>query len=266
MELKKILRRTFKQTDAIRENVRRIREGETDELNQQAPFEIQPLVSEFNQLLATWRSHLERSRTASGNLAHALKSPLNLIYQVGLEKHDPQINEQVDRMRNIIDRELNRARIAGNVSAGKRFRPKEDIADLVNTIQLLYREKNLSIETRLSAPEQLPLEQDDMQELIGNLLDNAAKWSNSRIIVILEAEHELTLNIQDDGPGIDAKLSRDLLQRGKRLDENTPGHGLGLSIVQDIVEQYQGIIRLERSNMLGGACITFTLPIATTTE
>ena len=259
---KKILRRAFKQMDAMREDIRNIREGKTDELRQQAPAEIQPLVSEFNQLLNTWRNHLERSRTASGNLAHALKSPLNLIYQIGLEKNDQQINEQVTRMREIIDRELNRARIAGTVSAGRRFHPAKDIADLVDTILLLYRDKHLDITTHLSAPEQLPLEQDDMQELIGNLLDNAAKWAKSRIVMSLEAQDTLTLIIQDDGPGIDPALSVDLLKRGKRLDEKTPGHGLGLSIVQDIIDQYQGTIQLAPSSFLGGTCVTVELPFS----
>jgi signal transduction histidine kinase len=257
---KRILRRAFARLDSVRDDIRRIKQGSGGELRSDVPAEVEPLVSEFNQLLSTWRGHIERSRNASGNLAHALKSPLHLLYQIGIEKNDQAINEQAERMQQIIERELNRARIAGNVSAGKRFHPDEDMQDLIDTIKILFRDKNLDIELHVQTPEHLPLEQDDMHELIGNLLDNAAKWARNKIVITLEADQGLSLVIQDDGPGIDPALTGDLLRRGRRLDEQTPGHGLGLAIVQDIVEQYKGRIEFTRSAILGGVCITVQLP------
>ena len=166
-------------------------------------------------------------------------------------------------MQQIIDRELNRARIAGSVSAGKRFHPTEDIHDLIHTVKILYREKNLEIESFIHSPDHLPFEQDDIQELIGNLLDNAAKWARHKIILSIDVTPSLTLIIEDDGPGIEPHLADNLLSRGRRLDEQTPGHGLGLSIVQEIVKLYDGHISFDQSRILGGTAITIELPIAT---
>ncbi|MCG8428901.1 MAG: ATP-binding protein, partial [Chromatiales bacterium] len=248
--------------DSVGDNIRAIRQGRESALQTDVPTEIKPLVSEFNQLLSTWRGHLQRSRNATGNLAHALKSPLHLIYQSGIENDQPVVQEQAERMQQIIERELNRARIAGSASAGRRFQPYQDSQDLINTINILFQEKGLDIRTEVDTPDQLPFEQDDMQELLGNLLDNAAKWAKQRILLSLKFDNGLLITLHDDGPGIEQSATEALLTRGRRLDEQTPGHGLGLSIVQDIVEQYQGTIAIGRSEPLGGACLSVTLPIS----
>jgi hypothetical protein len=128
---RRLLRRGFRRIDAVREDIRRLDCGETDRLSDKVPAEVRPLVRELNQLIDGWRSHLARSRNALGNLAHALKSPLNLILLHHAEARDDPVAAQAIRMRDLIERELRRARLAGERSPGRRFRPREDIEDLV---------------------------------------------------------------------------------------------------------------------------------------
>ena len=136
--------------------------------------------------------------------------------------------------------------------AGKHFRPEEDLADIVDTVQALYRQKALEFDLEVDASESLAVDQNDMLEMAGNLLDNAAKWAAHRVHTQLRAGNELVLTVEDDGPGIAPEQRETLLARGQKLDENQPGHGLRLAIVNDIVRQYGGELRLEDSPRLGG--------------
>jgi len=256
----RLLRLGFRRIDAVRADVQRLANGEVDRLGESVPAEVRPLVRELNALIDGWRDHLARSRNALGNLAHALKSPLNLILLYREGPHDP-VAEQAERMRSLIERELRRARLAGERSPGRRFRPHADIADLVDGIRTLYAERDLAITTEINAPERLAFDQDDMLELIGNLLDNAAKWAAGRVELHLRAGRDgLQLSIDDDGPGIPEESAAALTLRGGRLDEAVPGHGLGLAIIGDIVQMHGGEIRLERSPKLGGLSASVGLP------
>lgn len=257
---RRLLRRGFRRIDAVRADVQRLANGEVDRLGESVPAEVQPLVSELNALIDGWRDHLTRSRNALGNLAHALKSPLNLILLQRDGPDDP-VAEQAERMRTLIERELRRARIAGEHSPGRRFHPGEDIADLVDGIRTLYAERDLAITTEIDAPARLAFDQEDMLELIGNLLDNAAKWAARRVHLRLRAGRDgLHLSVEDDGPGVPEQAAATLAQRGGRLDEAVPGHGLGLAIVGDIVQMHGGEIRLARSAKLGGLHASIDLP------
>lgn len=257
---RRLLRRGFRRIDAVREDIKRLDSGATDRLSEEVPAEVRPLVRELNQLIGAWRSHLARSRNALGNLAHALKSPLNLILLHHAERGDDPIAAQALRMRDLIERELRRARLAGEHSPGRRFRPREDIADLVESLHTLYADKTITITTDIEAPEQVVLDQEDMLELIGNLIDNACKWAKRRAHLTLRVGEVLLLMTDDDGPGVEPGESALLAMRGERLDEGTPGHGLGLAIVGEIVRMHGGSLELGRSQRFGGFAARVELP------
>ncbi len=256
-----MLRRGFRRVDAVRADIQRLETGEIERLSEDVPAEVQPLVAEVNQLVKAWGSHLARSRNALGNLAHALKSPLNLILLHHPDTEDDPVARQALRMRELIQRELRRARLAGDHSPARRFRPREDIDDLVSGIRTLYADKSLDLTVEMRAPERLAFDQEDMLELIGNLLDNAAKWAVRRVHLTLRADATLLVRVEDDGPGVEPHTAERLATRGGRLDERTPGHGLGLAIVDDILRMHGGSLALGRSQRLGGFSATAELPI-----
>lgn len=258
-----LLRRGFQRLETVRADLGRLRRGEAVKLREDVPSEVRPLVREINELIDSWAAHLERSRNALGNLAHALKSPLGLILQHS-ESHpgNGPVADQAKRIRQLIDRELRRARLAGKSTAARRFAPRRDLADMVATIRTLYAGKDLELDTRVEAPEHLPFDQEDMLELLGNLLDNAAKWAKRRLRVTLVAKEELRIRVEDDGPGVDPTAAEQIMGRGSRLDESMPGHGLGLAIVGDIVGLYGGGLSLVRSQDLGGLAAVVELPLA----
>jgi len=258
---KRLLRRGFRQLEDVREDVRRLTRGETGSLREDVPSEVHPLVHELNQLISAWSAHLERSRNAAGNLAHALKAPLQLILQQGADDENPAVTEQAKRMRQLIERELHRARIAGRATPARHFQPESDVADLMEALDALHQDKKLRFTTDIRAPSQLPFDQEDMLELLGNLLDNAAKWTSTSVELRLVANEYLRISVDDDGPGLPTDASEVLLERGARLDEATPGHGLGLAIVGDIVKLYGGTIGIARSDALGGARVDVRLPL-----
>jgi signal transduction histidine kinase len=256
-----LLRRAFRQIDAVRTDLQRLTTGEITHLREDVPAEIHPLVGETNLLIAAWRAHLERSRAALGNLAHALKSPLALILHLAGAEAGEAVREQAMRMHALIERELKRARLAGGGAPARRFQPRGDSADLVATLNALYAEKQLNIATDIRTPEYLAFDQEDMLELLGNLLDNAAKWAKGDVRLTIEADDALKILVEDDGPGVEPAMAKTLLSRGGRLDETTPGHGLGLSIVGDIVRLHEGELHFARSEPLGGLAVALALPI-----
>jgi signal transduction histidine kinase len=260
-----LLRRGFSQIDAVRADIRRLSSGEIKRLREEVPVEVQPLVREVNQLIGAWQQHVERSRNALGNLAHALKSPLGLILQEG-SGGTTGIAAQAGRMRELIDRELRRGRLAGGGSPARRFRPKDDCADLAATLRTLYADKRPEITLDIHAAHALAFDQEDMLELLGNLLDNAAKWARQRVRVRLDDGPFVRIVVEDDGPGVDIETANALLTRGTRLDETLPGHGLGLAIVGDIVRHYGGHLRFGRSQELGGLAVVVELPVAATRD
>ncbi len=255
------IRRAFARLDLLRDDVRAVREGRRQSLGDEVPVEVRPLVGEFNQLLDAWRQHQERARNAVGNLAHALKGPLNIIYRLG--NRQPELLAQAEQMERLIETELKRARITGRAAVGRHFSPRADVADLVETIRALHHRKALEIDWRVDAPATVPLDQNDMLELIGNLLDNAAKWAQRRIrlTVTANADGGFELMLDDDGPGIGAEQRERLLVRGNRLDENQPGHGLGLAIAHEIAISYGGRLVLGKADGLGGLRVRVQLPL-----
>lgn len=244
-----------------------ITSGNQQQIMADVPSEIKPLVNEVNRLLALVVRRLQQSRTAIGNLAHALKPPLAMLFRVAehpLFNEHPELRQQLqnqtDSIHRSIERELKRARIAGNSQTSLAFNPYNELTILVELLKTIYAHKRLDI--NIVAPNLLVhFDREDMLEMIGNLLDNACKWANQQVSVQITFANTLTITIADDGPGCDEGDIQHLTKRGIRLDEAIQGHGLGLAIALDIVEFYGGVLQISRSNALGGLLVSVTLPL-----
>ncbi|MFP3875028.1 MAG: sensor histidine kinase, partial [Thiohalophilus sp.] len=239
--------------------IKKLEAGEASELPENVPAEVLPLVREINRLLRQQQQRLLRSRHAMGDVAHAIKTPLALLHQwyesldaEQQQRHAPVLH-QIQKIRQRVDDELKRARLAGDRRSHRRFDLNDDLPALLDTLKQLYQDKALDVDVHSTIGPRLPLEQEDGTELLGNLLDNAWKWGHSRIrLEFAEQDNNLRISVEDDGPGIDPQHAATLLQRGQRQDESISGHGIGLSIVKQIVESYHGTLQLDRSDQLGG--------------
>jgi signal transduction histidine kinase len=251
---------------AMREALGDIRRGEAERLVGNYPREIEPLAHELNALLAHNAELLERARTQAANLAHALKNPLTVIRNEARQVEGEAagvIREQALVMARSIDRYLPQARAAGSArSLGARADVHAILEDLRFSLERLYRDRNLHIQLNGLRGCRYRGEAEDLEEMLGNLLDNACKWARKRIKVHGECDGQgLSILIDDDGPGIPKQRLAEVLKRGQRLDETKPGSGLGLDIVQDIAGLYHGSLSLERSPT-GGVRARLHLPAA----
>lgn len=220
------------------------------------PIEIQSLLQALQNALQRLQKQLITFRKQNANLAHSLKTPINVLYQKvdalpSLSGQERQaLQQQLETLTRLVERELKKARISEGVQANSCFHLQQDLPPLLNSIQTLYQDKSIQIETALQNSQScLPIEKEDGYELLGNLLDNAAKWCKKK--VKLSIEKDSTLIIEDDGSGVEPAQLQNIRQRGIRLDETTPGHGIGLSIVEDIAQSYEIELHYSRSQ-LGG--------------
>jgi signal transduction histidine kinase len=252
----------------------KVRGGETPQLDGDFPAEIMPLVDEFNTVLAQNAEVVERARTQAGNLAHALKTPLSVLANAA-SSASPQRNElarlvaeQVDTARRQVDYHLARAQAAATTRLPGTRTPLLPIIDgLVRAMQRIHAERALELRVQ-PMPATLAFRGDahDLQEMLGNLLDNACKWASHRV-EIGAADHgdRLLITLDDDGKGLATEQREAVTQRGERADEKVPGSGLGLAIVADLAQMYGGGIMLQDSP-LGGLRVVLTLPGLTTPE
>jgi signal transduction histidine kinase len=250
----------------LRQALAAVRAGSTPRLPGTFPGEVEPLVHELNALLDHNAALLERARTQTGNLAHALKNPLTVIRSEAAamaEPPGPVLREQADLMARQIEWHLARARAAGALGVlGARADVAEVARDLEFSLGRLYRERGLQIELRDLGGLVFQGDGQDLEEMLGNLMDNACKWARSRVRVSGSRNgQQLRLAVEDDGPGIATSDREEVLLRGRRLDEATAGTGLGLAIVRDVAELYRGSLALSRS-ALGGLLATLDLPAA----
>jgi signal transduction histidine kinase len=261
------VRRSLRSLAKVRRELEGIATGHQQQITVEVPSEIKPLVKEINHLLVLVVRRLQQSRTAIGNLAHALKPPLAMMFRVAehpIFKEYPELRQQLqtqtDTIHRCIERELKRARIAGNQQASMAFNPYIELTTLAKLLKTIYAEKQLDI--KVTAPDLLVhFDREDMLEMIGNLLDNACKWAKHNINVEMIFSDTLTISIADDGPGCNELNAQFLTQRGLRLDESIQGHGLGLAIVLDIVKCYEGVFDIGCSKALGGFLATVRLPL-----
>jgi len=254
----------------LRERLSAVRTGEDRRVEGEYPSEVQPLIDELNALLEDRETAVQRAVSTAGDLAHGLKTPLALLAQVAdhaVASGDPElagsISQQVNRMSRQVNYHLARARAAASGAAGAPPCPVADCANaLVRTVLTLYAGRGLEISSGVAPELRARVQREDLDEILGNLLDNACKWARSRIV--LDASRSgamLLLTLDDDGPGLTPAQRNVVLERGVRLDEASPGSGLGLAIVRDLVELYGGSISLAASP-LGGLRVEVSLPAA----
>ena len=261
-----VIRRGFRPLGGLREELRMLERGEVEKLEQPVPAEIAPLVEEVNRLLLVLQQRLLRSRHAMGNLSHALKAPLTLMFHI-LERRQEdkecvQLLKQVHAIERNINRELSRARMAGQSPAGIWTHPAEDLQDLISTLRKVYQQR-IQIEPKMAEITGAGADREDMLELIGNVLDNACKWATNQVSISIYLETGLHIIVEDDGPGMSLEEQAQVLERGVRMDEAKQGHGLGLAIVRDIAVAYGGSVEFGRSEVLGGLKISIWLPNVT---
>ncbi|TPK93226.1 histidine kinase [Mesorhizobium sp. B2-4-12] len=243
----------------VRNALAMVREGTAQRLDGRFPAEIEPLANETNALIENNKRIVERSRTQVGNLAHSLKTPLAVLLNEGRALGGAKgqlIAEQAASMQMQVDHYLQRARVAAQRDSVVYRTPVAPLVQrMVRVLQKLHPRTSLSLS--LPATEIVFAgEREDLEELLGNLLENAMKWAKSAVVVsvvplVSKDESLFEISIEDDGPGIPEDKAREALKRGRRLDETKPGTGLGLAIVADLVNEYGGILALERSGMGG---------------
>jgi signal transduction histidine kinase len=260
-----VLRSGFRALDRVRREIRQVSAGRLDRLQTPGPLEVQPLTAEFNRLMEQVQRRLQRSRRSLGNLAHALKGPLSIVMRdidaLPLPKGQRNsLSGQLDRINALIQREMKRARLAGDAT-GRPFDPQQQVPELLQALGQIHREKDLQISALRLPTGGIPVDQEDMLELLGNLLDNACKWASQRVELSIFVETELHIVVGDDGPGVPEARRNALLRRGARLDEQVAGHGLGLAIVGDLVEDYRGHISFGESASLHGLEVRVSLPL-----
>ena len=252
------MRRVSKELSAIQQ-------GQQDKLEGTYPREIKQLTDNLNALLQHEHAQQQRYRNALADIAHSLKTPLAVVRGALSDTQTPQplagiLEEQVARMDNIVAYQLQRAATAGasKLSAPVLILP---IAEkIVSALNKVHHDKNVSVQLVIADNVAFRGDDGDLMELLGNLMENAYKWCHSVVkISAIPQEKRLSIIIEDDGPGIDPSQAELILQRGVRADQSVPGHGIGLAIVRDIVQAYQGEIHIGRSD-LGGAALKLDLP------
>ncbi len=232
----------------------RIESGEQQRIEDDYPQEIRRLTENINQLLAQEREQKSRYRNALGDLAHSLKTPLAVL-QSGLDNkpESEPLQQQIGRMNSIVEYQLQRAATAGSTSPGTAINIEAILQRMLESLQKVYQDKNINLDLHLTPGLSFKGDEGDLMELLGNLLDNAFKWARQEIRVSSEIVNDrLSIRIMDDGPGIKSDQAASLLQRGVRADQSVAGHGIGLSIVCNIIDAYKGELHINKSP-LGGA-------------
>lgn len=267
-----VLRWVLKPLRQVEAEIEAIETGDRADLSAEYPTELHGLTRNTNRLLDAERKRLSRYRNTLGNLAHSLKTPLAIIRNM-LEKEkistsaSSQIQDQVDRMSDIVGYQLQRAAASGGTTLGV---AKENLTEvirvIVDSLQKVYADKGIDCQIKSDPQVEYRAERGDLMEIFGNLLDNAFKWSQHEVRVNVRSivqegcrEPGLQITVDDDGPGISIEDAQRVLKRGQRADESVGGHGIGLSVVRELVELMEGQIEIER-NANGGASITVALP------
>ena len=256
----------------ISESLAAIRTGRAERLEGQFPVEIEPLARETNALIDANRQVVERARTHVGNLAHALKTPLSVIVNEATahsgEPFAGKMREQADIMRDQVTRHLERARFAARLTVvGVVTEVPPVVTALARMMEKLHHDRGIQIEVDAPDPVRFLGERQDLEEMVGNLVDNACKWAASRVSITVESETRagkglppaVRIVIDDDGPGLSATEREQVAQRGQRLDETKPGSGLGLSIVLELAGLYGGSLNLSPAP-IGGLRAELVLP------
>nr|WP_321440323.1 ATP-binding protein [uncultured Hyphomonas sp.] len=232
-------------------DIAEIREGTRLKLADDYPSEVQPLTEELNKLVDHNRQVVERARTHVGNLAHALKTPIAVLRNeaTGETQLDDVVRRQVDSMQTNVEHYLKRARMAARAEAlGARTEVRPVLDGIARLMNRLYDAKGIDVTVFGGEEAVFRGEQQDLEEMVGNLMENACKWARADVQVnVADDVAELRIEVDDDGPGLTGEEREGALKRGVRLDETTPGTGLGLSIVTELAELHKGVLELDEA-------------------
>jgi signal transduction histidine kinase len=254
--------------ERLRERLLGVRDGRDRKITGEYPAELQTLVDDLNALLDQREQAVRRAQAKAGDLAHGLKTPLAVIAQeasraaaAGDHEFATVIRQEVDRITRQIDYHLAHARAAASgATLGATAQVRASADGLARTLRRLYADRGLTIEVTAGEDDIVRVQREDLEEMLGNLLDNACKWARTRVgVSSVRDGSTLAVVVDDDGPGIAASMREAVLQRGVRADEAAPGTGMGLAIVRDLAELYGGTIVLSESP-LGGLRATLKLP------
>ena len=252
----------------VRRAIQRMRTTGTNRMTDPLPLEVQPLVQELNALLAHSEKQAEEARTHAGNLAHALKTPLTVVMNAATAKA-PDLSDTVIReaavMRRQVDHHLARARAVGRRAVGQsRAKVWDSVEAVLRAVGRLYERTRFDLDG--SRDTFVAVERQDLDEMLGNLIENAAKYGGGSVFVTVCANEQpgwCAIWVEDDGMGIPEQERTRIFDRGARLDTGKPGTGLGLAIVRDVAEIYGGTVELGESDDLGGLLVELRLPVVT---
>jgi signal transduction histidine kinase len=256
--------------DLLRVRLADVHRGTSARLTGAYPAEVQPLVDDLNALLAARDQRVARAAARAADVAHGLKTPLAVLARDAdrVAAYDAtlaaSLGSQVSRMARQIDHHLSQARVvAAGTTTGLHAPVAPAVDGLFRAIGRLHADRALTLEQDVAPDHVVRCAPEDLDEMLGNLLDNACTWGRSRVRVASSLhDGHLIVTVDDDGEGVDPSLLPRVVQRGVRADERVPGSGLGLAIVHDLVDLYEGTLKLERSP-LGGLRVRLTLPAAT---
>ena len=252
---------TLNPLDRVRVQVNDIEEGKRSRFDEDYPLEVTQLTKNLNQLLSYEERRINRQREVLGNLAHSLKTPLAVLKGIAFkEEVEQDAQEQLNLIQDIIDYQLQSASTIGRRRFVKAFEIDLATQQILRSLEKIYAEKNLKVSCTIYEGAQFFGDEGDWMEVVGNICENAFKWSRSKVSVSIKNLHAgdgsrrlpIEIVVQDDGPGIGESYREKILQRGVRLDSQTPGHGLGMHIVKGIVEAYDGQLKIEESEFESG--------------
>ncbi|MEY8214827.1 MAG: sensor histidine kinase [Colwellia sp.] len=263
----KSLRKGLRPLAQLQQDLISLETGKITSIKTAVPDELSPLVAEINQLHHALAAKISGHRNALSDLAHALKKPLTVLQQLSKDKkleNLPDIKDvlirQTENTQQLTQRILNKARLASSLQSGNGFTFDEDLNELIDTLNMMYQDKEMNVSIKITQKIQYVFDREDMLELLGNILDNAYKWAKNTISIEISQNTTIKIIIEDDGLGIPLEKVNTITKRGVRLDESVDGHGLGLGIVNDIIEHYKGSITYGMSEQLGGLKVTIELP------
>jgi signal transduction histidine kinase len=250
-----VIRRGLSPFALLRERLAAVREGRSARLEGEYPSEVAPLVDDLNRLLDERERRIARAMARAGDLAHGLKTPLAILVQeidraeaAGQPALAAALRAQVDRMRRQIETHLAQARVAAAAAAASVAALDDVVAGLIRTMQRLYGDRGLTLAAHVPSGLRVRVPAEDVEEMLGNLLDNACKWARTQVSVSAAVDAAtIVVDVDDDGVGIEPAMRERVIGRGVRADETAPGSGLGLAIVRDLAEAYGGSIVLDRS-------------------
>ncbi len=256
----------------LEKELKQVQSGLSQRLTGQHPRELEPIADSLNAFIESERSGLEQSRNTLSDLAHSLKTPLAVLRarldaEATHESLRSEVQAQTQRMDEIVSYQLSRAARSGHALFSAPIEIEPRALEIVQSLEKVYKNKGIICEFEMDEASRFYGELGDLQELLGNLLENAFKWARTKVLLTVKVEPAPTNRrpgvsfcVEDDGPGIQPKNVERMLQRGVRGDERVQGHGIGLAIVQDIVHSYRGELTIGKSEELHGAEISIRIP------